>query len=260
MTPGNRRYRARRWLRWVIVYMACVCALAVIGLVIEAAVNPGKSPKSLTPTAIPTPPWAQATPSGSVVKAAPSPSISATSPALTGAVQVLQGSEEINGVYLGFPHSTVGAVSAADADVTEVISTLDPDRAAAVMRMIADPSFNDAPQQAAEGAVNDRKALGLPASGPVPAGASLQTEPVEYQVRDMTQDQVLVLLLCDFITTVPSQGTTTSIAVFPLQMHWADADWKVESVGGSSYMNLAAEPDSPQSAALGWQQLEPAGG
>ena len=54
---------------------------------------------------------------------------------------MIQGRELINGVYLGFPHSTAGAVSAADDVVSEVFSTLDPDRAAAVMRLTADPWY-----------------------------------------------------------------------------------------------------------------------
>jgi hypothetical protein len=249
MYHGNR---TRRWLRWGLAYVIGVLALAVIGLVIEAAVSPGpEKPQSLPPTSLPTPPW--------VTTAPAAPPSASSSPALTGPLQVVQGRELINGVYLGFPHSTAGAVSAADAVITEVGSTLDPDRAAAVMRMTADPSYTDAPEQAAEGAVNDRKDLGLPTGGPVPDGASLQIEPVEYQVRGVTANEASVLLLCDFISTVPGQGTQTQIGVLPVQMHWSEDDWKVLSVGSGSYLNLAADPDSPQAASLGWQELQPAG-
>jgi hypothetical protein len=245
-----RRIRGRRWLRWGLAYVFGVLALAVIGLVIEAAISPGpKTPQSLPPTSLPTPPW---------VTSAPPPAASA-SPALTGPVQVVQGQQLINGVYLGFPHSTVGAVSAADEFLTAIGSTLDPDRAAAVMRMAAGPAYTNAPQQAAEGAVNDREDLGLPTGGPAPAGASLQVEPVQYQVRDVTPDQVTVLLLCDFISTVPGQGTQTRTGVFPVQLGWAEDDWKILSGTGTDYSDLDAEPDSPQAASLGWQNLEPAG-
>src|SRR6202044_2570724 len=92
------------------------------------------------------------------------------SPALSGPVQVVQGREQVNGVYLGFPHTTAGAVSAADYVVSEVFSTLDPDRAAAVMRLTAAPSYASALQQAAQGVISDREDLGIWASGPVPAG------------------------------------------------------------------------------------------
>jgi hypothetical protein len=37
-------------------------------------------------------------------RAAPAPT-----PALTGPIQIIQGSQLVNGVYLGFPHTTQGA-------------------------------------------------------------------------------------------------------------------------------------------------------
>lgn len=266
-SSGNRGYRFNRIKRWFLVWFVATAALLVGGLVIEQAVDPGwPAPRnapapSEMPVSVPTPPWGDtSSPSPSAAPATRS-APSATSPALAGPVQVLQGREQVNGVALGFPHSTPGAVSAAYADATEVLSTLDPDRAAAVMRMVADPSWPNAPQLAAAGAAGDRKDLGLPAAGPVPDGDSVQTEPVEYQVRNAAPDRVLVMLLCDGSITAPSQGTTTEVGVFPFQMHWNAADWKVQSVNVTSAdQKLAAEPDSPQAAADGWQQLESAGG
>jgi hypothetical protein len=253
-TRTRTRTRSRRWLRWGLAYVVGVLALAVIGLVIEAALGSGpKTPQGLPPASLPTPPWVTSGP------VPPSPGPSSSVPALTGPVQVVQGQQLINGVYLGFPHSTVGAVSAADEFLTAIGSTLDPDRAAAVMRMAAGPSYTNAPQQAAEGVVNDREDLGLPAGGPVPAGASFQIEPVEYQVRDVTPDQVTVLLLCDFISTVPGQGTQTRTGVFPVRVGWAEGDWKILPGTSTDYSDLDAEPDSPQAASFGWQNLEPAG-
>jgi hypothetical protein len=198
--------------------------------------------------------------------AAPSPTSAgkaaspAGSPPLAGPVQVIQGRQQVNGVSLGYPHSTVGAVSAADEFLTAIGSTVDPDRAAAVMRMAADPSYTNGPQQAAEGTVNDRRSLGLSASGPVPQGSSIEIEPVEYQVRDVSPDRATVLLLSDFITTLPGRGTQTRVGVFPVPVHWAQDDWKVLPQASANYENLSADPDSPQAAALGWQELDPAGG
>lgn len=249
------RYRSRRWLRWGLLYVVGVLVLMVAGLVIEAAVSPGRQAPQALPTAVPVPPWASAAPSPATEQ---SPKAGAA--VLVGPVQLVQGRELINGVYLDFPHSTTGAVSAAAGFLTTIGSTLDPDQAAAVMRMVADPAYSDGPQQAAEGVVNDRKALGLPASGPLPQGASLQVQPAEYQVRDATPDQVTVLLLCDFTATVPGQGTQTRVGVFPVRLDWYADDWKVLAPGTADYADLAAEPGSPQAAALGWQELEsPAG-
>jgi hypothetical protein len=246
MYPTSRR---RRLLRGLVLYLAGASVLAVIGLVIEAGLTSGSgTPQQVPPTSLPTSGWTDAT---------PSPSLPVTaSPALAGPVRVVQGSQVINGVELGFPHTTAGAVSAADADMTEVGSTLDPDRAAAVMRMIADPAFTGGPQQAAAGAASDRTAIGLPGGGPVPAGASQEVTPAAYQVRDIGAGRVTVLLLSDLITTAPGQGTVTSIAVFPLRMHWAQGDWKMLPFAAGDYSGLIAEPGSPQAAQLGWQELE----
>ena len=247
---GSYRPR-RRWLRWFFVYAGCTLAVAVIGLVIEAAVSPGSGqpqhPGSGFPVSPATGAWS-----------APAPSASGTgSPTLSGPMQVTQGREQVNGVYLGFPHTTVGAVSAADYVVSEVFSTLDPDRAAAVMRLTAAPSYASAPQQAAQGVISDREDLGIAPAGPVPAGYSLLVQPEQYQTRNVHSDSVTVLLLCDFTTTRPATGTQTQIAVFPVQMLWVQADWEVASFGAGDDANLGAEPFSSTAASLGWQELLP---
>lgn len=247
----------RRWLRWFLAYLAGTVAIMVIGLAIEAAVAPGRpGPANLIGR---TPPWAQPA-SPAKPSASPKTPPATGKAALYGPLALVAGREVINGVELGFPHSTAGAVSAASALAGEVFSTLDPDRAAAVMRLTADSSYADAPQQAAHGAASDRQDLGVPAAGPVPAGYSLVADPVEYQVRDVTAGSVLVLLLSDLTTTQPGQGTQTRIAVFPFPVRWAEGDWKAADPGGASYLRLAAEPFSSQAAALGWQELIPQGG
>jgi hypothetical protein len=239
--------RVRHWLRWIAAYLAGTCVLAVIGLVIQAGLTARDGrPQAIPPASLPTAQWESMTP-------AQGPT---ASPALTGPVQVVQGSQEVNGVWLGFPHSTAGAVSAAAALATEVGSTLDPDRAAAVMRMVAGPSFASGPQQAASGVAGDRTALGLPASGPVLLGYDLELSPQEYQVRDVSADRVTVLLLADIIATTPGQGTSTKAGVFPVALHWAQGDWKVLPAPATDYSGLTAEPGSAQSASLGWQELQ----
>jgi hypothetical protein len=244
-----RTPRVRRWLRWIAGYLAGVAVLAVIGLVIEAGLTSHDvKPQAIPPTSLPTAQWEQT--------AQTQTPESMASPALTGALQLVSGSQEINGVSLGFPHSTAGAVSAADALASEAGSTLDPDRAVAVMRMLADPSFADGPQQAARGVASDRTALGLQASGPVPQGYGLELSPQEYQVRGVSADRVTVLLLSDITATTPGGGTTTKVGVFPVALHWAQGDWKVLPTPATDYSGLTAEPDSAQAASLGWQQLD----
>jgi hypothetical protein len=247
------RYRLRQLRRRGLLFVAVVLAIMVIGLVANAQLDPGQKPQAIPPTALPVPPW-DAT-------SQPSPQASTVSQsALTGPVQVVQGTRMIDGVALGFPHSTVGAVSAADEFTTAILSTLDPDRAAAVMRLVADPAYPGGPRQAAEGIAGVRRSLGIPATGLVPIGASFAFTPVEYQVRGVSSSTVTVLLLSDLISTAPGQGTVTEVTVFPVAMHWAEADWKILSNPVGDYRTLTAVPGTPQAAADGWQDLVPAGG
>lgn len=257
MYPAQRP--RRRWLRWSLAYAAGVLGLMVIGLVVETEVSPGPRQPATFTASVPTPPWASSAAPAAKIRPSgrPRPTTPIGPPPLSGPLTLATGRETVNGVEVGFPQSTVGAVSAAADATGEVFSTLDPDRAAAVMRMTAAPSYANAPQQAAQGAASDRRTLGIPATGPVPPGYSLLVQPVMYQARDVTASSVTVLLLCDLTTTQPGQGTQTEVGVFPVQVTWTDSDWKIASFGTGSDTGLAAEPFSPQAAALGWQELLP---
>jgi len=244
------RSRFRRWSRRILLFFAVTLAVMVTGLAVEARLDPGK-PQAIPPAEIPDLRNA-ATP--------PPPASGAGQAPLAGPVQMVQGTHAAGGVALGFPHSTVGAVSAAAEFSSAILSTLDPGRAAAVMRLVADSGWPGAPQLAAEGIAGARQSLGIPATGPVPGGASFAFTPVEYQVRGVSSDAVTVLLLADLTSVTPAVGTVTQVSVFPVAMHWARGDWKVLRNPAGDYEGLAAEPDTPQAAALGWQDLIPAGG
>jgi hypothetical protein len=167
---------------------------------------------------------------------------------------VVRGRRVINGVELGFPHSTIGAISAA-ADVESEVFTLDPGHAAAVMRLRADSSYPTAPQDAAQGAESLRKGLGAPPAGAVPAGYSAHFRAVEYQVRNVTTDEVMVILLCEATFAQPGVGLHGRIGVFPFLMRWEHDDWKDAGDTNTAYLNLIAVPYSSKAAALGWNAL-----
>ena len=154
-----RRYRIRYWIRISIAAAAGLLLATAIGLVIEVATGPHPAP-DYKPPPMPTPPWAPG--------ASSSPPATATVPALTGTLQLIQGRDLVNGVRLGYPHSTEGAVSAAAEFMTDIGSTLDPDRAAAILRMTADPAYPQGPQQFAQGVLIEMRASRLEDRGAVP--------------------------------------------------------------------------------------------
>lgn len=169
-----------------------------------------------------------------------------------GPIRLVRGSLLTNGLYTEFPHSTVGAISAADEYITALGSTLDPDRSATVARLAADPSYRSSQTDAATGARNTRTSLGLPATGAVPQGYSVEVDPVAYQLKSESADGAEVLLLSYFTTATPSQGIVAHTAVFPMVVQWADGDWKFMPMDPTDYTSLAVEPGSAQAASDGW--------
>ena len=226
--------------------------LVAIGLVIETALGP-KPKQNLSP------PSPGTRPHRSGIRApghsAPSPSAAA---ALIGPIQIIQGSQLVNGVYLGFPHTTQGAVSAAEEFMAQIGSTLDPDRASAVLRLTADPSYPSGPQDFAAGTISEPKDLGLPATGQLPSSASAILDPVEYQVRDVTADQVHRPLLADDVPDSSRVSAPRPVSVSTAAVALDRDHWKIlQPAKGATYSDLSAVPGSPQAASLGWQEMTP---
>lgn len=177
-----------------------------------------------------------------------------------GPITLLSGKSLVQGVYLGYPHTTAGAVSAADQFATDFLSTLDPDRGAAIARLIADNSYPDAPAQFAASVQASRQHLGLPATGAVPPGYAMTAVPVMYQLRDVRPDSITVLFLLDLSTATPTAGSQTQLAVVPFAVHFDGADWKMLTpVDGDPYLALSASPDTADATAKGWADLREAG-
>jgi hypothetical protein len=235
--------RPRRILPLLVVAAIALLAFVAVGVAIESALSPHKPEDTRPPAAVPLP--------GASASGTPSPAGSAVS----GPIALVQGRELINGLYVGYPHTLTGAVSAAVEYWTQLGSTLDPDRAATIARLAAKPTWSAAPVTFAEGPSTVRKTLNLATSGPVPTGASVQLEPVEYQVRGLSADTATVLLLSDYTTTTPAEGTSTHVGVFPLDLVWTAGDWKIADASSDDYSSLAALPGSAQASADGWQEM-----
>lgn len=159
----------------------------------------------------------------------------------------------ISNVEVGYPHTKAGAVAAA-VEYTAQMGTLDPDRAAAIGRLIADDSIAEAPDRFAKSRLDMRRALGLTTSGPVPPGASFELSPAAYQLRDASADSVTVLLLIYFVTTTPQAGTVNRVVVFGNRMHWNGLDWKFAEPPDGDYAALRVRPGTGDAEAVGWRE------
>jgi hypothetical protein len=232
--------------RYVIAAAAVFALLVMVGFVAKTAMSSDHGTAHSGSPAV--------QPPASVPPASPATS-GASATAGSGPVQLVRGTTLTNGVYVGYPHSMAGAVSASVEFMTQLGSTLDPDRSAAVMRLVADPSYPTAPDEWAQGTSSARTSLGLSPVGLLPSEAAVMVGPVEYQLRDATADQATVLLLANYTTSLPGAGTKTSIAVFPLRMHWAGGDWKILKPDATDYSSLRATPGTDQATADGWLEL-----
>jgi hypothetical protein len=241
--------RRRAWRLYVLLAAVLVTAVAA-GLVAETATGRRPPESFRVPPAAPLDSASAASTAGTGTAGPPG--------SAAGPLRVLRGSHLAAGeVRTGFPATLAGAVSAAVQDWSQIGSDLDPARAALIGRAIADPSWHGAPAALAAGVRNTRSGLGLPASGPVPPGASVTLTAVDYQVRDVTGSRVTVLLLAYYTTTLPGQQAQTSIGVYPAAMHRARGDWKILApASGPDWSGLDAQPGSQQAAADGWQPLD----
>jgi hypothetical protein len=162
-------------------------------------------------------------------------------------------------IPLGFPHTALGAASAAWR-WTQAMYGLDPPRASAAAAACADPTFGDAPARAAQTALAVRASLGVAATGPA-TPAYLVVTPRMVQVIDPDPDFPVV----DVLTTADLGNAAGArlhrVQVLELHLHWA------ATAGGGDYRLLdrdgdatrmagrTADPDNPAAARLGWRDV-----
>ncbi|MEY9932567.1 hypothetical protein ABH926_007218 [Catenulispora sp. GP43] len=177
-------------------------------------------------------------------------------------LRVVPGARTADGIQVGFPHTTAGAVSAASEYVDAAASTLDPDYAASVMRVAGDPGNTALPANLAASIVKLRAELQLRSDGPLDPPTTFQTTAQMYQLRNIAPDDVLVLLLTDSTFINSRGGMARTTGVFPVQMRWIAGDWKIGAIGrgGQDYSALAATPDTQAAVNQGWQALVAASG
>jgi hypothetical protein len=221
---------------------------ALVGLLLN---DPSRSAAQMSP------PPAAAVPDRTELLIEPTAEPSGTTTAV-GPVVLVRGAQLVNGVAMGYPHSEVGAVSAAVEYSSQICSTLDPDRAAAIGRLVSDGTSGVRPEDLAQGRANIRRWIGLPPTGQLPATASIVFGPVAFQLREPSTDRMIVLMLAYVTSNTPQQGMVTRLGVFPVVVVWRDDDWRIGSLAGVpeyATADLLVQPGSAQAAALGWREI-----
>ncbi|MFI7041745.1 hypothetical protein ACIBI0_34120 [Microbispora rosea] len=181
------------------------------------------------------------------------------------ALAVPTGHEGDGGYPVGFPHTEIGAASAAAAAL-EAAWTLDVGQAEQAAALYAPPDQREAAREGARDAVRGwRETLGLPPEGELPAGAALRTQTIGVQWRVRSEDQVQVFVLVQ-VTAATGAGATGPVYSSPYAMSLLMA-WKPDMRGADKgdWVNIpdptppsvpaAALPGTPEFPTAGWKSL-----
>ena len=173
-----------------------------------------------------------------------------------GPVELVPGAHWKDGLWLGYPRTQSGALSAGLEYTTAVVESLDPDRLRAVLADVLAPGERIAAGLAAA-VRSDRALVGAPATGPLPAGAALVLTGRMYQLLDFNQSQAHLLLLFTMQASGPGAPDLSGKAmILPVRLRWAVGDWKLSAWDrGPSYRSLIAPPDSASAYGEGWLDL-----
>ncbi|WP_438297853.1 hypothetical protein [Streptomyces sp. HUAS TT7] len=226
MTLDLQEAARRRMRRALVVLIAIV--LVLVALVVVMALTGGSDGQS---KGAPAPQASAPQPSASPVVDDPGGYVA---PAKT--VALPAGTAKSGNLPTGFARTPEGAAAMAVASARNAWS-FDPAQIKAGILTYAAAAVRDSMAQDAEsGAQGNRKYAGIPTSGPVPAGATLNAWPigVQWNIKNTSTVDILVLLR---VTHAAGTGEkqATNLVVSPTEAVWEGSDWKISP---------AAEPDT----------------
>jgi hypothetical protein len=191
---------------------------------------------------------------------------SADGSGLPGAGEVYDPLETVEGtaydpdlyIFHGYEYSYVGAVSAASDWLTAYGSSLDPDYSEQLAVSLLVEGAAQTPQDWSQWPVNRREDLGAPESGDLEAGWGLSATPMAYQTRNVTDTEIMVVLLVRLTGTSP-YGSTSRNTILSMDLIWTGQDWADAGYTDTPDLSqLHVDPGDESSdlaETLGWRQL-----
>ncbi|MET9340483.1 hypothetical protein [Nonomuraea sp. NPDC003804] len=164
------------------------------------------------------------------------------------------------GFPIGFPHTELGAASAAAATL-EAAWSLDDVQATAAAQLYAPPEQQEAARAGAVSATKGwRRTLGLPEEGSLPAGAAMRSSTIGIRWQERAEDQILVSVLVQVTATKGDSGPVySSPYAMNLLMTWhptlRGGDWVNTPDTRPAAAPPAAAPGTPQFTAAGWRPI-----
>ncbi|WP_327393817.1 hypothetical protein OG533_39915 (plasmid) [Streptomyces sp. NBC_01186] len=183
-------------------------------------------------------------------------------PATARSTRIVKPKSAKNGIGIGFPHTAIGATSAA-VSYWEDLSFIDDQAAGQQLRTVAVQPSDPVVQKRVSEVRELREKVGLPPSGGPPNEITFTTSVKAVLARslDSRGDAVQVWMAYDLYATSPKQGTDDN----PLKnqtdnliLTWRGGDWRVtqepewvrKSVWPDTY-----DPDSITSFQAGWREV-----
>ena len=246
---------SRRQRRLIIglVVLVVVLVATVLALAFRRS-GPAAAPGPASTTAQPSP---VGTPAGDQSPVASSPAIPSDTNFVAPAqwVRLPKSSSTRFGVATGWEHTPEGAMAAAKT-YAEASGTWDldaADRAAQAYAPVAD--VETVRKDVRDRVTQSRVAVGLPASGPVPAGAHFSVTIFGVQWTPVDANTVQVAFLGRMTYTTGSTPEKTELRSAISQMIWVDGDWR--NVGGPPRpVPQPAELGTSEFNASGWKALQ----
>jgi hypothetical protein len=161
------------------------------------------------------------------------------------------------GLPTGFEHTPQGAVAAAAAIAQSDTWDLDAaDRAAQAYSLPGDREQVRAASR--QSVMTSREKSGLPASGPLPAGANLGSAPIGVAWTAVSSDRVEVSVLTRTTYATPAAGQKTMLFSSHERIVWSDGDWYGVSYTPDATTKLLATADLGSQAFndAGWTAIQ----
>ncbi|MGW0785914.1 hypothetical protein [Streptomyces sp. NPDC002913] len=242
------QHAAQRRMRRAVLGLVAVVLVLVAALVVIATRDDGSDNGKSSPSA------------ASSATTEPMPTLPADDGgyvAPTQYVKLPDGAEKVGELPTKFPRTPEGATAMLVASARNAWS-FDAARVEAGILAYASADYRDSMAASAEdGALGNREFAGVPTTGELPAGATLNAWPIGVQWSEADTGTVNALVLLR-VTSAPKEGAEPkiTIVVSPAQAVWEAGDWKVMPTNPAENLPDPVDVGTAKFNADGWKAIQ----
>ncbi|MEV0012713.1 hypothetical protein [Streptomyces sp. NPDC047973] len=172
-------------------------------------------------------------------------------------VKLPDGAEKVGDLPIKFPRTPEGATAMLVASARNAWA-FDAAKVKAGILAYASADYRDSMAASAEdGAIGNREFAGVPSTGELPAGATLNAWPIGVQWSEADSGTVDALVLLR-VTSAPKEGAEPkiTIVVSPAQAVWEAGDWKVMPTSPATNLPDPVDVGTAKFNADGWKAIQ----